>query len=693
MDVQQGDLLWQPAADRVATTRLAGFRRAVADAGGPAADTTYAALHRWSIDKPAEFWRLVWEDGGIIGDPGAPDRVLVGPPLGEPGHDLRETRFFPDARLNVAENLLAPRPGVAEDHEAVVAVDEQGNRRALTWAELRAEVAAAAAALAGEGVIAGSHVAVYLPAGIEALVTAIATFSLGAIYTSTSPDFGVEGVVDRFGQVEPVVLVATTGYRYNGKRFDVRSRLGEIVARLPSVRRVVAVPESGDDGVGVGGGVGVASDGAGAGAGDVRWDDWVRPHAGHRPHVERFPFDQPMYVLYSSGTTGRPKCIEHAAGRVLLKHVQEQQHHGDVRPGDRLTWFTTTGWMMWNWLISPLASGATIVLVDGSPFHPDARRLFDLAVSERLTHLGLSAKFLDSCHKAGVDTREALDGSPLRMIGSTGSPLSAESAAYVYEHLMADVHLAPMSGGTDLCGCFISADPTGPVRAGEMQVATLGMAVEVFDPEGQEIDGAPGELVCTRPFPSQPLGFFGDDTSTDAFGARYTAAYFDRFPGVWTHGDFITHVVRPGPTGAADGYGGYVIHGRSDTTLNPGGVRIGTAEIYRVVDDVPAVLESLVFGQQWDGDTRIVLLVRLADGHALTDELAADLRQRIRTRCSPRHVPAVICAVDDLPRTRSNKLVELAVSDAVNGRPVRNTEAIANPEAIWAIVDRPELKA
>ncbi len=683
MDVQQGDLLWQPAADRVAATRLTGFRRAVAAAGGPAVDTPYAALHRWSIDEPAAFWRLVWEDGGIIGDPGAPDRVLVDPPLGEPVHDLRDTRFFPDARLNVAENLLAPRPGVADDDEAVIAIDERGHRRALTWAGLRAHVSAAAAALAGEGVVAGSRVAVYLPAGIEALVTAIATFSLGAIYTSTSPDFGVEGVVDRFGQVEPVVLVATTGYRYNGKRFDVRSRLDEIVARLPSVRRVVIVPEADADGVGV----------AGAPAGEVRWDDWVRPHAGHRPNVERFPFDQPMYVLYSSGTTGRPKCIEHAAGRVLLKHVQEQQHHGDVRPGDRLTWFTTTGWMMWNWLISPLASGATIVVVDGSPFHPDARRLFDLAVSERLTHLGLSAKFLDSCHKAGVDTRAALDGSSLRMIGSTGSPLSAESAAYVHAHLMADVHLAPMSGGTDLCGCFISADPTGPVRAGEMQVATLGMAVEVFDPEGHAIDGAPGELVCTRPFPSQPLGFFGDDTSSDPFGVRYTAAYFDRFPGVWTHGDFITHVVRAGPTGAADGYGGYVIHGRSDTTLNPGGVRIGTAEIYRVVDDVPAVLESLVFGQQWDGDTRIVLLVRLADGHALTDGLAADLREGIRTRCSPRHVPAVICAVDDLPRTRSNKLVELAVSDAVNGRPVRNTEAIANPEAIWAIVDRPELKA
>ena len=650
--------LWTPSHTSTAATTLTRFRVLVADDGGPNADAPYAELHRWSIDEMDSFWRLVWTSAGIVGELGSRITATAGD-----GRDVRDTRFFPDARLNVAENILAPRLGVRDDDDAVVAIDENGERRAVTWSQLRAEVAATAAALTASGVGAGDRVATYLPVGVEALVTLIAAAAIGAVHTSTSPDFGVDGVVDRFGQIEPVVLVATTGYRYGGASFDVRERLTEITARLPSLRMVVVV-------------------GTPTRAGEVSWDGWLAPHRAVALVCERFAFDHPLYVLYSSGTTGKPKCIVHAGGRVVLKHVQEQQHHCDYRAGDIVTWFTTTGWMMWNWLVSALASGATIVLVDGSPFHPSPARLFELAVSERLTHLGVSAKFLDSCRKADLDGRELLDGSSLRAIGSTGSPLSVESSVYVYERLKRDVHLASMSGGTDLCGCFVAGAPTLPVYAGELQAAVLGMAVDVVDGNGHAVDrGTAGELVCARPFPSMPLGFWGDDTTVDRRGARYTAAYFDTYPGIWRHGDFITHTAHDG----------YVIHGRSDTTLNPGGVRIGTAEIYRVVEDVPEVLEALVFGQAWDGDTRIVLLVRLQPTALFDDALETELRQRIRTRCSPRHVPAVILAVADLPRTRSNKLVELAVADAVNRRPVRNTDAIANPEAIWAIASRPEL--
>ena len=647
----------------VAAATLSHFRALVADDGGPSVDAPYTELHQWSIDEMDRFWRLVWTSAGIVGELGNRIVTTAGEMTGQES-DLRDTRFFPDARLNVAENLLAPRSGVSDDDEAVVAVDENGERRSATWSQLRADVAAVAAALTAAGVSVGDRVAAYLPVGIEALVTLIATAAIGAVHTSTSPDFGVDGVVDRFGQIEPLVLVATTGYRYGGTSFDIRERLTEITTRLPSLRTVVIV-------------------GGPTRPGEVAWDEWLAPHRASALAYERFAFDHPLYVLYSSGTTGKPKCIVHAGGRVLLKHVQEQQHHCDIRAGDVVTWFTTTGWMMWNWLVSALASGATVVLVDGSPFHPSPARLFELAVSEQLTHLGVSAKFLDSCRKADLDMRALLDGSSVRAIGSTGSPLSVESSAYVYERLKRDVHLASMSGGTDLCGCFVAGVPTLPVYAGELQGAVLGMAVDIVDGDGRPSPvGGAGELVCTRPFPSMPLGFWGDETTVDRHGARYSAAYFDTYPGIWRHGDFITRTAHEG----------YVIHGRSDTTLNPGGVRIGTAEIYRVVEDVPDVLEALVFGQSWDDDTRIVLLVRLQVGAALDDALLTELRQRIRTRCSPRHVPAVILAVDDLPRTRSNKLVELAVADAANGRPVRNTDAIANPEAIWAIAARPELR-
>jgi acetoacetyl-CoA synthetase len=652
--------LWAPSADRADATRLAAFRRR---AGAP----DYDALHAWSIEQPEEFWPLVWDDCGVVGDPGA--RVI------ERGEHFENTRFFPDAQLSVAENLLQPRAGVDPAAEALVAVDETGARVSRSWEELRADAAAMAAALRLLGVQPGDRVVTWLPNALEAVIVMLGATLVGAVYSSTSPDFGAHGVLDRFGQIEPVVLFAADSYIYGGKRFDCLERLDQIRVGLPTLRATVVV--------------GVAP------ADTVGWEAFLAPHRNSPLAPEPFAFDHPWYVLSSSGTTGVPKCIVHRAGGVLLQHLKEHQLHCDIRAGDRVMYFTTTGWMMWNWLASTLASGATAVLYDGSPFHPGPHALFDIADSEQLTLLGVSAKFIDAVGKAGIEpiTTHRLD--TLRTICSTGSPLSPDGFRVVYERIKRDVHLASIAGGTDLCGCLVSGDPTGPVYAGEIQRPALGMAIDVAADDGsslRESPGVPGELVCRQPFPSMPLGFWGDETSSlfgheagSSFGheagERYHAAYFARFPEVWAHGDFASWTV----------HGGMVIHGRSDATLNPGGIRIGTAEIYRVVESMAEVLESLAFGQQWDGDVRIVLLVRLVEGATLTDELAAEIRSRIRTECSPRHVPAVVAQVDDLPRTRSNKLVELAVADAVHGRPVRNTEALANPEAIDAIVALPEL--
>jgi acetoacetyl-CoA synthetase len=644
--------LWVPAPARAAGTRLAAF---AARAGF--ASRGYEDLHAWSVAAPDACWSLVWDDCAMVGERGS---TVVAP-----GHHFWETRYFPDARLSVVENLVGPRSDRDDDAEAVVAVDETGRREARTYAELRAEVAAAAAALRGAGVRAGDRVATWLPNGLEALVTMLGAASLGAAYSSTSPDFGARGVLDRFGQIEPTVLVAADGYRYGGTRFDCLERLAVIVEGL---RRTA------------GGGPRATVVVGDAPTGTVSWDDFVGPYRGAPFEPGRFPFDHPWYVLYSSGTTGVPKCIVHRAGGVLLQHLKEHQLHCDVRPGDRVLYFTTTGWMMWNWLASVLASGATPVLYDGNPAHPGPEALFDLVDRERLTLLGVSAKFLDSVRKAGLRPRRSHRLDTLRTICSTGSPLSPDGFAFVYESIKVDVHLASISGGTDLCGCLVGGDPTSPVYAGEIQRPALGMAIDVLDADGTSLHGrpdVPGELVCRQPFPSMPLGFWGDES-----GERYQRAYYAQFPETWAHGDFASWTV----------HGGVVIHGRSDATLNPGGVRIGTAEIYRVVEAIPEVVESLAFGQQHDGDVRVVLLVVLAPGRTLDDALSAEIRRRIRTGCTPRHVPAVVAQVADLPRTRSNKLVELAVVDAVHGRPVRNTEALANPEALDAIAALPELR-
>ncbi len=627
----------------------------------------HEALHRWSTEDADDFW-------GLLLDTLMPAVNRPGAALCAGGSGAFATDWFPGLVMNVAEVILDGNvSGTSADPGDVmmVSIDERGRRREVTRASARTEVGAIAAALRSEGVGPGDRVAVWLPNTDVAMLVMLAAASIGAVFSSTSPDFGVDGVLDRFSQIEPTVLVAADGYTYGGKDFDRRPQLAEIMGGLPGLRRTVvlgfldpapdlrALEEFGSA---------------------VDFGAWVAAHEGIEPQFAQLGFDHPWYVLFSSGTTGVPKCIVHRSGGVLLQHLKEHQLHCDIGPRDRVCYFTTCGWMMWNWLASVPASGATAVLYEGNPFHPGPARLWELVESERLTFLGVSAKYIDAVAKAGYVPSDSVDLSSLRTIASTGSPLSPESFAWIYESVdpgCADggLHLASISGGTDLCGCFVGGDPTRPVYSGEIQAPALGMAVDVWDAHGHPAaPGERGELVCTAPFPSTPLGFWGDGPLGE-MGPRYRGAYFERFPDVWAHGDFASWT----------SHGGMVIHGRSDTTLNPGGVRIGTAEIYRQVEQIPMVLESLVFGEEVDSDVRIVLLVRLADGAALDDDMVADIRGRIRSGCTPRHVPALVLEVDDLPRTRSGKLAELAVSDKVNGREVRNTSALANPECLDSI--------
>lgn len=658
-----GDLLalWTPSEERRKHSRLHEFTRwTQPQRTDPNLD--YASLHAWSTAHLEDFWSAVWEFCGIKGERG--ERVFVTDSV------MASARFFPDASLSVVENMLS-RTG---DSDALVAIDEDGHRQVRSWDELAQRVACVASALSHRGVIAGDRVAVWLPNGIEAIEVMLGTASIGAIFSSCSPDFGVTGVLDRFSQIEPKVLVAVDAYRYNGKNFDCLERLAEIHRQLPSLVDTVLVSTNLI---------------AHSSLPYTTYDAFVASGAASPKSPQRFPFDHPWYVLYSSGTTGVPKCIVHRAGGVLIQHMKEHQLQCDIRPGDRVMYFTTTGWMMWNWLVSVLASGATAVLYDGAPMTPTLTRLFDVVDAERVTLLGVSAKYIDSLRKADVRPMNTHSLTSLRTICSTGSPLAPVGFEWVYESVKSDLHLASISGGTDICACFVGGDPTSPVYAGEIQRAALGMASDVVDDDMVSLatrPGISGELVCHLPFPSIPLGFWNDGVegfpSPMLPGPKFQAAYFEHFPGIWTQGDFASRTT----------HAGFVIHGRSDSTLNPGGVRIGTAEIYRVVEQHPDVVESLVFGQEWQSDVRIVLLVRLIESAQLTDSLVKDLKQRIRVACTPRHVPAIVLQVNDLPRTRSNKLVELALADAVNGRPVRNREALANPEAIDAIVARPELR-
>lgn len=637
--------IWTPDTARAEGTLLAQFMSV-------AGVDSYADLHAKSIADPAWFWRLVWDSCGVVGHAG--DRAVV------QSERLREVAFSPDARLNVVDTLLARD----DDSLALMFRGEAGHVLDMTWAELHARVSQYQQALREAEVGVGSTVAAMMANTPDIYALMLATASVGAAFTSVSPDFGAAAAVDRFSQVEPDLLFASDRYYYGGKRFSVLDKLVDMRSELPSVRyvAVVAYVDEIEDEL------------------PIDLADAAVLLAKFEPApvtTESLPFDHPWYVLYSSGTTGKPKCIVHRAGGVLLKHLVEHQLHSDVRPGDRIFYFTTAGWMMWNWLASGMASGATLVLYDGSPFEPDGNRLFDLVAETGASLMGVSAKFIDACHKEDLRPIDTHDLSALRTMLSTGSPLVPEGFEYVYDSVKADIHLASIAGGTDLCGCLVAGDPTSPVWAGEIQRAGLGMDIVVVDEEGDPVGpGVQGELTCGSPFPSMPLGFWGDDNNE-----RYDAAYFDRFAGRWHQGDFAEWTAN----------GGMIIHGRSDATLNPGGVRIGTAEIYRQVDAIAEVLESLVIGQRWDGDTRVVLFVRLADGIELDDELRATIRTRVRQGASPRHVPAVIVAVADLPRTRSGKLTELAVRDIVHGREIKNAEALANPEALDLFRDLPEL--
>jgi acetoacetyl-CoA synthetase len=635
--------LWSPSADAIESAALTAFRRqAETRAGRPLAN--YRDLHRWSIEDRAGFWSLVWEFCGVVGDRG--ERALVD------GDKMPGARFFPDASLNFAENLLR-NSGAGE---AIVFRGEDKVVRRLSWDELGAMVSRLQQLLRDLGVKQGDRVAAMLPNMPEAIAGMLATASIGAIWSSCSPDFGIEGVLDRFGQIEPAVFIACDGYWYNGKQNDVSAKVKAVAERLPNLKRTLLVDY-----------LRTAEKAASAIPGAVAFDQAIASYEPKDVVFERLPFSHPLFILFSSGTTGVPKCIVHSAGGVLLQHLKEHRLHSGIEDGDRLFYFTTCGWMMWNWLASGLASGATLLLYDGSPFHPNGNALFDYAVAEKMTQFGTSAKFLDAARKAGVKPIETHDLRCVRTVLSTGSPLSPEGFGYVYENIKSDVHLASISGGTDICGCFVLGVPTEPVWRGEIQGPGLGMAVDVWDDDAKPIVGAKGELVCTRAFPSMPVFFWNDPE-----GKKYHAAYFERFDNIWCHGDFAEWTE----------HGGMIIHGRSDATLNPGGVRIGTAEIYNQVEKLPEVAEAICIGQDWDNDVRVVLFVRLAAGASLDAALEARIRERIRTGASPRHVPARIIAVADIPRTKSGKITELAVRDVVHGRTVKNKEALANPEAL-----------
>ncbi|MEP9377774.1 acetoacetate--CoA ligase [Aquabacter sp. CN5-332] len=647
--------LFQPSAARVASTHIAGLISQVNSLHGTNL-STYRDLHAWSIKDPGDFWSLVWDDCKVIGEKGS--RQLID------ADKMPGAKFFPDAKLNFAENLLRGRG----DGEAMVFWGEDKAKARVTHDELRALVSRLQQALKAEGVGVGDRVAAMMPNMPQTVAIMLATASLGAIFSSCSPDFGERGVLDRFGQIEPKVFFCCDGYWYNGKRVAIADKLAQVAAGLPTPSKVVVVPYLGEAEV-------VAEKLSPRG---VTLDAFIAPFVSAEVTFERVPFNQPLYICFSSGTTGVPKCIVHGVGGTLLQHMKEHRYQSDFNAGDRLFYFSTCGWMMWNWLVSGLAIGATLCLYDGSPFAPGPQVLFDYAQAERFTLFGTSAKYIDSLHKEGLRPRDTHDLSSVKLITSTGSPLAPEGFDYVYDAIKSDVPLASISGGTDIISCFVLGDPTSPVWKGEIQAAGLGMAVDVWSEDGKPVKEERGELVCTRPFPSMPVMFWNDPE-----GAKYHAAYFERFPNVWCHGDFALWTK----------HGGMVILGRSDATLNPQGVRIGTAEIYAQVEQIPDVLESVAIGQEWDNDVRVVLFVRLREGVKLDDALTAKIKTQIRTGASPRHVPAKVVQVGDIPRTRSGKITELAVREVVHGRPVKNTEALANPEALSEYKDLETLKS
>ena len=647
--------LWTPSADRIAATRMDAFRRFI-NQRHQLDLAYYPQLHAWSVAERADFWQAIVDFFDVHFS--TPATAVL-----EEGAKMPDARWFPGSQLNFAEQLLRRR----DDHPALVAIGEDGSREQLTYRQLAEQVAGLQRALAAIGVGPGDRVAAMMPNTWQTVVGMLATTSLGATWSSCSPDFGTQGVIDRFGQIEPKVLIAAAGYRYAGNNNDQTAKLNEILAQMPTLQQLLVVPYSRPE----------------AKAGDYQsdarislWADFFQ--AGGEPTFTPVSFDHPLYILYSSGTTGVPKCIVHGTGGVLLQHLKEHGLHTDLGAEDTLFYYTTCGWMMWNWLVSGLALGATLVLFDGSPFQPGPERLMDLIDAERISIFGTSAKFLAALEKAGVEPNQSHQLTALKVVLSTGSPLSHESFDYVYRAFKQDLCLSSISGGTDIVSCFALGNPVLPVYRGELQCKGLGMAVEVWNDDGKPVIGEKGELVCSKHFPSMPVGFWNDPE-----GEKFQAAYFDTFPGVWAHGDYAEESPR----------GSLVIHGRSDAVLNPGGVRIGTAEIYRQVEKVEEVLESIAIGQQWQGDVRVVLFVRLRDGVALDETLKGRICEVIRANTTSRHVPAKVIAVSDIPRTISGKIVELAVRNVVHGQPVKNTDALANPQALKLFENLAELQA
>lgn len=642
--------LWSPSDAAIEASQLTAFSR-FAEARSGLIFPGYSELHAWSVSDPGGFWSAFWDFTGIHASTTADQPV-------QNLQNFPGAQWFTGAKLNFAENLLLER----SDKVAFVSLLENGERRTCSYQDLHDQTAAIATQLRKLGLTTGDRVAGWLPNIPEAAVAMLATSSMGAVWSSCSPDFGAPGALDRFGQIEPKVLFACDGYFYAGKTIDITDKVREVAQQVPSIKAIVWVR--------------LLDDKLTISSHEVLWDVWLSLPAKTLQFTQ-LPFDHPLYIMYSSGTTGKPKCIVHGQGGTLLQHKKEHQLHLDLKPHDTLFFFTTCGWMMWNWLVSALAVRCTIVLFDGSPFQPGPSALFDICQQEHVSVFGVSAKFLGSTQKAGVRPLHSHDLSNMRMLISTGSPLTQEGFRYVYNDVKADCHLVSMSGGTDLISCFMLGNPNLPVYEGELQCAGLGMAVEIWDDQGNSLPQGKGELVCTVPFPSSPIGFWNDPDEQ-----KYRAAYFDRFPNIWVHGDYaeITQ------------HNGYIIHGRSDAVLNPGGVRIGTAEIYRQVEHFDEIVDAVCVGQQWQDDVRVILFVMMRSETSLDDELSERIRKRIRQFASPRHTPAKIIQVADIPRTMSGKIAELAVRDVIHGREVKNTSALANAQVLSYFRDLPELQ-
>ncbi|MBI3440770.1 MAG: acetoacetate--CoA ligase [Proteobacteria bacterium] len=640
---------WRPSGDQIQRSQMHHFLlRAEQSAGRKLPD--YYSLWRWSVENKEPFWTLVWDFCNVLGDRGGT--------VYQPGSCMQDGRFFPDSRLNFAENLLRRR----DEAVALVFKGEDRIERSLTYKELYRQVSQVRRGLQNLGIVAGDRVAGYLPNVPEAIIAMLAATSLGAIWSSASPDFGVQGVLDRFGQIEPKILFVVDGYYYGGKEIDCRDRIQEVVAQLPSLKKTVIIQYLKS---------GIAHLAA------EPFDAFRNAFKSEEIKFDRFPFNQPLYIMFSSGTTGIPKCIVHGAGGTLLQHLKEHVLHCDIRQNDRVFYFTTCGWMMWNWLVSGLATGAALLLYDGSPFYPDGYTLFRFAEKYQCTLFGTSAKYIDALRTNGMVPQGKFALDSIRMMTSTGSPLAYEGFDYVYDRVLPNVHLASISGGTDIVSCFVLGNPLSPVYRGEIQGAGLGMDVDVFDEAGRPLPQGKGELVCKTPFPSMPVGFWNDPQ-----GQKYSKAYFEKFPGIWCHGDWCEWTPNRG----------LIIHGRSDTTLNPGGVRIGTAEIYRLVEQLPEIKESIAVGQDWEGDVRVILFVVLKAGVVLNEALINKIKKMVRDGASPRHVPAKVIAVADIPRTKSGKITELAVREVIHNRPIKNIEALANPEALKLYEGLTELK-